>query len=60
MAVTGWQVYNATGALGKREMTIASLEELPNRVLQKQQLKTCDLQSLIKRWHAGEWIPYGN
>lgn len=60
MALTGWQVYKAAGTLGKREMTIASLEEIPNGVLQKQQLKICDLQSLIERWHAGEWIPSGN
>jgi tRNA U34 5-methylaminomethyl-2-thiouridine-forming methyltransferase MnmC len=56
MAVAGWQVYKAMGALGKREMTIASLEELPNAVLQDQQLKACDHQRLTERWNAGEWM----
>lgn len=56
MVVAGWQVYKATGALGKREMTIASLEELPKAVLQDQQLKSCDNQRLTERWNAGEWL----
>ena len=56
MAVAGWQVYKASGALGKREMTVASLEKLPNQVLHELQLKACNLQRLTRRWNAGEWL----
>ena len=56
MVIAGWQVYKATGTLGKREMTIASLGELPYAVLQDQQLKACDIQRLTERWNAGEWL----
>ena len=55
MAVAGWQVYKAIGVLGKKEMTMASLEKLPDVVIQEQQLKACDLQRLTQRWDAGDW-----
>ena len=55
MAVAGWQVYKTIGVLGKREMTMATLEKLPDIVLQEQQLKACDLKRLTQRWDAGDW-----
>jgi len=50
MAVTGWKIARAPGALGKREMTVASLnpEKLPY-------LKRVNEKRLIERYESGEF-----
>lgn len=50
MAVGGWFVARAQGALGKREMTVASLAE--SRL---EGLKRLNEQRLRDRWQAGEF-----
>lgn len=50
MSVAGWFVARSPGALGKREMTVASLSE---SVLSH--LKRVNKQRLIERWKAGDF-----
>ena len=50
MAKAGWMVYRAKGALGKREMTIASLSEKKLKGI-----KPVNSQRLIHRFDAGEF-----
>ncbi|MCH8567248.1 MAG: hypothetical protein LAT67_03250 [Balneolales bacterium] len=50
LAVAGWLVAKAPGALGKREMTIAALDE--NRLTG---LKRVNEARLIERWNNGEF-----
>ncbi|GAB5409951.1 MAG: tRNA (5-methylaminomethyl-2-thiouridine)(34)-methyltransferase MnmD [Balneolaceae bacterium] len=50
MSKAGWFVRRAPGALGKREMTIASLDKK-----KCSHLKRINEQRLIERWDAGEF-----
>ncbi|MEX0663008.1 MAG: tRNA (5-methylaminomethyl-2-thiouridine)(34)-methyltransferase MnmD [Balneolaceae bacterium] len=50
MAVAGWFVARSPGALGKREMTVASLSESPLC-----HLKRVNEQRLIERWEARDF-----
>ena len=50
MAKAGWKVARAPGALGKREMSLASLSE--NKL---QGLKRLNESRLIERWDAGDF-----
>lgn len=51
MAKGGWFVGRTRGALGKREMTVASVSE---RVLTAMGVNRVNEQRLIERWDAGE------
>lgn len=52
MAMGGWKLARARGALGKREMTIASKSD---QFFEKRGLKRVNEARLIERWKAGEW-----
>jgi tRNA U34 5-methylaminomethyl-2-thiouridine-forming methyltransferase MnmC len=52
MAVAGWKLAKCRGALGKREMTLASPSA---EALQFGDLKQLSTQRLIDRWLAGEF-----
>jgi len=51
MAAGGWKVAKTRGALGKREMTIAALDEEKLKGF-----KRVNEQRLIERYRAGEWL----
>jgi tRNA U34 5-methylaminomethyl-2-thiouridine-forming methyltransferase MnmC len=50
MAAAGWHIGRASGAPGKREMTIAALDPA-----QLSGFKRLDQARLAERWHSGEW-----
>lgn len=52
MAVAGWKLAKCRGALGKREMTLASPS---HSALQRDGLKPVNSQRLAKRWELGEF-----
>jgi tRNA U34 5-methylaminomethyl-2-thiouridine-forming methyltransferase MnmC len=52
MAVSGWKMAITLGALGKREMTVASNNAA---LLEKAGFKRVKEARLIERWESGEW-----
>lgn len=52
MAVAGWKMAKTLGALGKREMTVATNNAA---LLDKIGFKRVKEERLIERWQAGEW-----
>jgi tRNA U34 5-methylaminomethyl-2-thiouridine-forming methyltransferase MnmC len=51
MAVAGWKLARTRGALGKREMTVASLSEE-----KLSGFKRVNEERLIQRYKAGDWV----
>lgn len=52
MAVSGWKMAKTLGALGKREMTVATNNPA---LLQREGFKRVNEERLIERWNNGEW-----